>query len=106
MKYNDVKLSLIFSLIGCLAGFLLGLYQVSTLEEAMKQTLVSQLGSTTALIAITVIQSTLYSFISAFVGLKLARKAELHLNFTFNRNAAILSVIIALCVASFTVWSR
>ena len=80
-------------------GFLLGIYQVSTLEEAMKQTIVSQLGSTSALIVISVIQSTLYSFISAFVGLKLARKVELHLNFTFNRNAAILSVIIALFAA-------
>ncbi len=99
MKNNDVKLSLIFSLIGCLAGFLLGLYQVSTLDETMKQTIVSQLGSTTALIVISVIQSTLYSFISAIIGLKLARKAELHLNFTFNRNAAILSVIIALFTA-------
>ena len=66
MKNNHLKTSLIFSLIGCLAGFLLGIYQVSTLEEAMKQTIVAQLGSTSALIVISVIQSTLYSFISAF----------------------------------------
>ena len=99
MKNNDLKTSLIFSLFGCLAGFLLGTYQVSTLDEAMKQTIVSQFGSTTALIVITVIQSTFYTFISAFVGLKIARKVGLHLNFTFNRNAAILSVIIALFVA-------
>lgn len=55
MKKNDLKISLIFSLIRRLAGFLLGIYQVSTLEEAMKQTIVSQLGSTTMLIVITVI---------------------------------------------------
>lgn len=99
LKNKDLKTSLIFSLIGCLAGVLLGIFQVSTLEEAMKQTNVSQLSSSTALIVITVIQSTLYAFISAFVGLKLARKVELHLNFTFNRNAAILSVIIAIFTA-------
>jgi len=99
MKNKDIKYSLIFTLIGLIAGIFVGVYQVSTATEELKLQIIAQLGSTNMLIVVSIIQATLYALISAFVGLKLARKVNLKLNFKFDKNSAILATVIGLLAA-------
>jgi membrane protease YdiL (CAAX protease family) len=99
IKNKDIKISLIFTLIGFFAGIVVGIYQVSTITEEVKQQIITQMGSTTMLIIITAIQATLYAFISAFIGLKLARKVNLQLNFKYHQNSAVLAIVIGLVTA-------
>ncbi|MEG0372068.1 MAG: hypothetical protein RR645_07230, partial [Clostridium sp.] len=80
---------LIFALIGLIGGVFLGAYQVSIATEEMKQQMISQLGSIKAIIAVSVGQSTLLAFFSAFIGLKLARKTNLKLNFKFDKHSIV-----------------
>lgn len=99
MKNKDIKTSFIFTLIGLMAGIFLGVFQVSTSTEAAKQQIISQLGSTIALIAISAAQVTVITFFSAFIGLKLARKVNLKLNFKFDKNSLTAATVIGLMAA-------
>lgn len=99
MKIKDIKISLIFTLIGFIAGILLGLLSLSTVTEVVKQGMISKFGSTTAIIGITTAQVTVFTFFSAFIGLKVARSVNLKLNFKFDRNSAVLATVIGLVVA-------
>lgn len=56
LKSKDFKTSLTFSIIGLIASVFLGVYQTSTFTESMEQQIISQLGSTHALILVAAIQ--------------------------------------------------
>lgn len=99
MKNKDIKYSLIYAIIGLIAGLIVGYYQVSTATEALNQQLTAQFGSSSMFIVICGIQAALYSLISAFFGLKLARKVNLKLNFKFDKKSVILAVVIGLAAA-------
>lgn len=99
IKNKDMKLSLAFSLIGLVAGFLTGLYQASILSEELNQQILAQVGSMETMLLIAAAQGAVYSFLSAFIGLKLARKVNLKLNFKFDRNALMLALLTGLAVA-------
>lgn len=94
MKNKDIKISLIFTIIGLIAGMFLAAYQVSMATEIMKQDMISRFGSTTALIAISAAQATVFAFLSSFIGLKLARRTKLKLNFNYDKKSTILATVI------------
>jgi len=99
MKNKDLKLSIIFTIIGLISGGLIGMFQVATATEEFKQLMISQMGSIELVIVIGAIQAAILTFISTFFGLKLARKVNLELNFKFNKDSFILSAIIGMVTA-------
>jgi len=105
MKNKDIKISLIFSIIGLIAGMFLVVSQISMATEIMKQEMISQLGSTTALIAISAAQVSVFAFLSSFIGLKLSRKINLTLNFKFDKISTILATVIGMVAAIIIVGS-
>lgn len=99
MKNKDLQLTLIFTIIGFIAGMVTAMYQVSTATEIIKQEMIAQVGSITAIIAIAAAQVTVFAFLSSFIGLKLARKTNLKLNFKVDKQSAILATVIGLVLA-------
>lgn len=99
MKSKDLKTSGLFALIGLIASTFVGWYQVLMLTEEMRQQVIAQLGSVEALIPIASLQGALLTFIAAFIGLKVARKVNLTLNFKMDKQALGLSVLIGALVA-------
>ena len=96
---KELRISMIFGLIGLVSGLLLGMYQLTILTEELKEQLIGQLGSINVLVPIAGIQAMLYSVITSFFGLKIARKVNLELNFKFDRRAINLAVLIGLITA-------
>ena len=94
LKSKDFKISLIFSIIGLIASIFLGIYQTSNFTETMEQQIISQLGSTNALILAAAVQGTLLTFIASFFGLKIAKKVSLYLNFKYDKKSMILAILI------------
>jgi hypothetical protein len=99
MKNKDVKAALIFAVIGLAAGYFTGQYQVSIATEKLKQQILAQTGSMESIMLIAAVQGAVYAFLSAFIGLKLARKVNLKLNFGYDKNAFILAIFIGLATA-------
>lgn len=99
LQNKDLKTSLIFTTIGLIASICVGLYQISMFTEDIKQQIVSWLGSMEALIPIAAVQGALITFVSTFIGLKLARKVNLKLNFKFDKRALMLAILIGLATA-------
>ena len=86
MKNKDLQTALIFGLIGLIAGYFTGLYQATIATEELKQQILSGLGSMQAMMLIAAAQAAVYAFLAAFIGLKLARKVNLRLNFIFDKS--------------------
>ncbi len=99
MKNKDIQLALIFTIIGCIAGSVTAMYQVSMATEIIKQEMIAQVGSTTAIIAISAAQVAVFAFLTSFFGLKLARRTNLQLNFKVDKQSAILATVIGLVLA-------
>ena len=99
LKSKDLKVALYFSAIGLAAGIFVGIYQIPMLSEEIKRQIIGQYGTTNAIIAISAVQSTVYAFLSAFFGLKIARKVNLKLNFKFDKSALLLATLIGFVVA-------
>lgn len=95
MKNKDLKISLIFALIGLIAGIFLGFSQIGFLTEELKKQVIEQFGSVNALIVVTAVQTMIITFITAFLGLKIARKVNLKLNFKFDKKSFMLAAVIA-----------
>lgn len=93
MKMNDLKYSLFIAPIGLVAGILAANFQASNLTEALKEQVIAQIGSASALIAITGIQVMILTFLSVFVGLKLARKTGLKLNLSLDRRGLAQAIL-------------
>jgi len=99
LQNKDLKISLIFSLVGLIASIFVALYQISAFSESIEQQIVSQLGSMQALIPIAAAQGALITFLSTFIGLKLSRKVNLKLNFKFDKKALVLAILIGFATA-------
>lgn len=99
IKRKDLKISLIFTLIGIISSVFTAIYQLAMLTDSMKQQVISQIGSLEALIPIAALQGAIMTFIAAFIGLKLARKVNLKLNFQFDKKAFVLSILIGFATA-------
>lgn len=96
---KDLKISLIFSLIGLVASLFVGMYQISMFSDQIEQQIISQLGSIEALLAIAAAQGALITFLASLIGLKLAKKVNLKLNFKFDKKALVLAILIGLATA-------
>ncbi|KOA20030.1 CAAX amino terminal protease self- immunity [Clostridium homopropionicum DSM 5847] len=79
LNKTDLKVSLIFTAIGILAGVFLGLFQIDTIKADPKQMeiVLKQLPSLELLVVVSMLQTGLYAFLCSFSGLKLARKVNL-----------------------------
>jgi len=99
LNSKDLKISLIFTLIGLIASIFAAMYQISMFTVDIKQQIVSQLGSIEALIPVAAVQGALITFVTTLIGLKLARMVNLKLNFKFDQKAMILAILIGLATA-------
>lgn len=102
MKNKDLKLSLIFTLIALVAGAITAMYQYQVYDEATRVAIITQLGSVNALLIVSAVQAGVMTFVASFLGLKLARKINLQLNFKFNKISFITALIIGF-VTSFII---
>ena len=96
MKNKDLKLSLLLTIVGIIAGALISYFQISSATDEFIEQLLAQLGSVEALILITAIEAGLFTFISTFFGFKLARKVNLKLYAKLDRKSMILVGLIGL----------
>lgn len=99
IKNKDLRVALIFAVIGLISGYFTGQYQASIATEQFKQQILSEVGSMQSMMFIAAAQGAVYAFLSAFIGLKLARKVNLKLNFRFDINAFVAATLIGLSVA-------
>jgi len=99
IKKSDLKISLIFALIGLIASVFIAIYQISIITIEMKEQILLQLNSVEMLIVIAAFQGAILTFVASFIGLKLARAVNLKLNFKFDKRALIMSILIAFLVA-------
>lgn len=99
IKSKDFKTAVYFALVGLVASALTALYQTNILSEDLMQKIIAQVGSIEVMIIIASLQGAILTFIAAFIGLKLAGKVDLKLNFIYNKQAIILSVVLAFFVA-------
>lgn len=101
MNKKDFKLSLIFTLVGLIAGGLIVSYQISIASEEFKNQLISSLGSVEMLVIVGSIQTAILSFIATFFGVKLARRLDLKLYAKLNKTNLIIVIMIGLFTALF-----
>ena len=99
IKSKDFKTSSFFALVGLVASALAALYQMPLLSEDMKHEIIKQVGSIEVMVPVAMVQGAILTFVAAFIGLKLAGKVNLKVNFKYDKQAVILSVIIAFLVA-------
>jgi len=94
MNKKDLRISLIFTLVGLVAGALIGSFQISTASEEFKSQLISALGSLEMVIIVGAIQTAILTFVATFFGVKLARRLDLKLYAESNKlNLTIVSVL-------------
>jgi len=105
IKSKDFKTSLFFALVGLVASALAALYQMDLLSDDMKKEIIKQVGSIEMMVPIAMVQGSILTFVAAFIGLKLARKVNLKVNFKYDKQAVILSVLIAFLAALIIVGS-
>ena len=79
LNKTDLKVSLIFTAIGILAGVFLGFFQIDTIKADPKQLeiILKQLPMLELLVVVSMFQTGFFAFICSFFGLKLARKVNL-----------------------------
>lgn len=94
IRSKDFKISFMLSIIGLIASVFMGIYQISTFTETMKQQIISQLGSIQALIPVAAVQGAMLTFIASFLGLKIAKRVNLNLNFKHDKKSMIISILI------------
>jgi membrane protease YdiL (CAAX protease family) len=99
MKNKDLKLSLIFALVGIAAGAFTSMYQIEIYDQATKDAVISQLGSLGAIHLLSAVQTGIIAFICSFVGLKLLKRTGFNLNFRFDKNSFITACIVAFSTA-------
>jgi len=101
MNKKDLRISLIFTLVGLIAGGLIGSSQISTASEEFKSQLVSALGSIEMVIIVGAMQAGILTFVATFFGLKLARGLYLKLYAESNKSNLIMVSLISLFIALF-----
>ena len=101
MNKKDFKISLIFTLVGLIAGTLIVSFQISTASEEFKNQLISALGSVEMVIIAGAIQAAILTFIATFFGVKLARRLNLKLYAETNKSNLIKVLLISLSTTLF-----
>lgn len=94
INLSDLQLSLLFALVGLIASGFVALYQIDILSESIKQQITTQLGSLNALIPVAAVQGAVLTFVVTLIGLKVAKKVNLQLNFAWEQKSMVLSVLI------------
>ncbi|MFW6281773.1 MAG: type II CAAX prenyl endopeptidase Rce1 family protein [bacterium] len=101
MKKKDLHISLVFSVIGLIAGALIVSFQISTASTEFKSQLISSIGSVERLIIVGAIQASILTFIATFFGMKLAKRLDLKLYAKANISNLTIVIIISLFFALF-----
>lgn len=101
MNKKDLKISLIFTVVGFISGALIAGFQVSSASEELKNQFISALGSVEMVILIGAIQTAILTFVATFLGLKLARRLNLKLYSESNTTNLLIVSIISLFIALF-----
>ena len=92
MKNKDLKISLLFAMVGLMAGASTAMYQYQIYDQATKEAIISQLGSIEVLLSVSAMQTGIMAFVASFIGLKLARKSNLSLNFKYSKDSFLSAV--------------
>ena len=101
MNKKDLKISLIYALVGLIAGILIVIYQISIASEEFKNQLIAVLGSVEMVIIVGGLQAAILTFIATFVGVKLARILNLNLYAEANKSNLTLVILISLFTSLF-----
>lgn len=99
MNKRDLKISLIFALVGFIAGALISSWQLSTASEQLKSQLSSASVSPGIMIIVGGIQTAVLTFVATFVGVKLARRLNLTLYADSNKSNLLMVSFISLFTA-------
>lgn len=99
LKSKDLKISLLLALEGLIASAFVAMYQIQMFSTEIKQEIANQLGSINLLIPIAALQGMIFVFIASFIGIKVANKVNLKLNFIYNKKSAFLAIAIGLTAA-------
>lgn len=95
-----IKKALIFILclipISVIAGIFVAIYQFDVYDPAMLDEMISQIGSKTALIAITAVQTVMYAVVCGFFGYIFAEKLGLMRSFRLEKKKLVPVLIITL----------
>ncbi|XFA98658.1 type II CAAX prenyl endopeptidase Rce1 family protein [Candidatus Izemoplasma sp. B36] len=95
--------TIIFTVIGLIAGFITVAYQVNFLSPENLEMLLEQAGSVTVLYIVTSIQVGIYAGLSSFIGQFLIEKVSFKLFPSWNTLAFIKAIIIGLFSGAFIV---
>lgn len=97
---SRTKRALLFTLallpVALVAGFFAARYTLKLVDPALLQQAVAQLGSETALLAITVVQTVLYALVCGFFGYILSDRIGLMRPFRFAKKPLFITLVVSL----------
>ena len=102
LSKNEWILVLVYTVIGLIAGLLVGASQLEVLSEDIKLDLIKQLGSESTLLMIVSIQVMILTGLASIVGLKLSKKVGLKLHTSWQLNGILLALVVGF-IASFII---
>lgn len=100
---TKLRNTIIFTIIGLIAGFITAAYQVKYLSPEYLEIVLERAGSVTVLYILTSIQVGVYAGLSSFIGQLLIEKVSFKLFPSWNMAAFIKAIIIGLFSAAFIV---
>lgn len=96
---NKIKKSIFFALslmpFAIVGGIFVALYQIDLYPKEMLEPIITQLGSVSALVAITAIQTVLYALFCGFVGGLLAEQIGLWRRFTLSKQSVAVTLLLS-----------
>ena len=96
MIKNNLKFIIFLVIFGLVGGYFTALYTIDSLDQAVIDEALAQIGSIEALIAITTVQSLIYAVILGLIGKIIAEKIGLWRKISFESKPLIYTVVASL----------
>ena len=96
MIKNNLKFIIFLIIFGLVGGYFTALYTIDSLDQAVIDEALAQIGSIEALIAITTVQSLIYAVILGLIGKIIAEKIGLWRKISFESKPLIYTVVASL----------
>ena len=96
MIKNNLKFIIFLAIFGLVGGYFTALYTIDSLDQAVIDEALAQIGSIEALIAITTVQSLIYAVILGLIGKIIAEKIGLWRKISFESKPLIYTVVASL----------
>ncbi len=105
MNKKDIRLSLIFTMVGLVSGALISYVQLLNASEEILSQVDATFGSVNIALIVGALQGAISTFIATFFGLKLARRLKLKLFSKLSKSNLIMIGLISFFTASFITFS-